>query len=440
MAGLLACAAALPGCAGGERQLTAFERSLQPALKTAVADAPELDVFYHGRDYRPLWITGDARPEAADALIRSLRQAGAHGLDPARYDPRGLETALAAARAGDRAAIARAELMLSRAFTTYIGDLRTPAEGARLNASHRALEENALELLTAAAAAPSLAGHLAEAEKMHPIYEGLRTALARPDLAPQRRTLLRANLERARVLPGESEEDRYVLVDVAAQRLWMYEGGAPVDSMAVAVGMPRHATPALSGLISHATVNPYWNLPPDLVRDRAQRVLREGPQAIRRERLELLDGWDDDAHVLQPAEVDWAAVAAGRKTLRMRQLPGGDNVMGRIKFMMPNPLGIYLHDTPDKTAFWMDDRRLSSGCVRVEDAPRLAEWLFDGAPPPLAGPIAEDRVDLPAPVPVYIVYLTAAPGETGIDYRRDIYRRDPALLASLRAEPQPERT
>jgi murein L,D-transpeptidase YcbB/YkuD len=84
----------------------------------------------------------------------------------------------------------------------------------------------------------------------------------------------------------------------------------------------------------------------------------------------------------------------GKLTLRMRQGPGGGNSMGKIKFMMPNKFGIYLHDTPDKTVFDVDQRWISNGCIRLQDAPRLATWLF-GAMPKGRDPDVEERVDLP---------------------------------------------
>jgi murein L,D-transpeptidase YcbB/YkuD len=116
----------------------------------------------------------------------------------------------------------------------------------------------------------------------------------------------------------------------------------------------------------------------------------------------------------------------------MRQLPGGDNVMGDVKFMLPNRLGIYLHDTPNKSSFELAERRLSSGCVRVEDAARLSRWLFDGRQIAPQGNAPEQRVDLPEPVPVYMTYLTAVPRiGGGVVFRKDHYKRDAALLARL---------
>jgi murein L,D-transpeptidase YcbB/YkuD len=88
--------------------------------------------------------------------------------------------------------------------------------------------------------------------------------------------------------------------------------------------------------------------------------------------MELLSDWSDGARVISAAQVNWKAVASGKTSLRMRQRPGGSNVMGAMKFMLPNRLGIYLHDFPDKSLFARSDRRISSGCVRLEDAPRLA--------------------------------------------------------------------
>jgi murein L,D-transpeptidase YcbB/YkuD len=111
--------------------------------------------------------------------------------------------------------------------------------------------------------------------------------------------------------------------------------------------------------------------------------------------------------------------------------------MGEVKFMMPNDLGIYLHDFPDKSLFAKADRHLSSGCVRLEDAHRLARWLYEGRAPRPQGAAAEQEVALPAPVPVYIVYLTAFPGPGGAALRRDVYGRDHGAGGPLLAPQDP---
>jgi len=143
--------------------------------------------------------------------------------------------------------------------------------------------------------------------------------------------------------------------------------------------------------------------------------------------------WSPGAPPLDPSTVDWQAVKDGTLDVRVRQGPGGGNSMGKIKFMMPNKFGIYLHDTPDKSVFAKDDRWISNGCIRLQEAPRLAAWLF-GAMPKGQNPDAEERVDLPEPVPVFVTYFTVEPTAAGIMFRADPYGRDPAVLARFFVE------
>ena len=269
---------------------------------------------------------------------------------------------------------------------------------------------------------------------MNPLYEALAKALVQYRAGggdPAGERVILANLERARSIPAEPAW-RYVIVDTAGANLWMIEDGEVVDTMKVVVGKPNMATPDMAGLIRYAVLNPYWNLPPDLARKRAKRVLKSGQGVIGAERLQILSDWSENPRVINPSQVNWRAVAAGTYSLRMRQLPGGDNVMGRVKFMLPNRLGIYLHDTPNKGNFELAERRLSSGCIRVEDSDRLSRWLFGGRTIAPTGSAPEQRVDLPEPVPVYVTYLTAVPRiGGGVLFRPDHYRRDIALIARL---------
>ena len=98
-------------------------------------------------------------------------------------------------------------------------------------------------------------------------------------------------------------------------------------------------------------------------------------------------------------------MATGKATVLVRQLPGPANSLGHFKFDLPHGDGIYLHDTPKKELFAQDERNLSHGCVRLEDAPRLARWLLGQDPPAASAP--EENVLLPHPVPITISYLDA---------------------------------
>ncbi|WP_165853471.1 L,D-transpeptidase family protein [Aurantiacibacter aquimixticola] len=235
--------------------------------------------------------------------------------------------------------------------------------------------------------------------------------------------ILDQNLARARDLP-DFLGHRYVFVDIATQHLSMMKDGEVEDTMRVVVGRSQTQTPIMAGLIRHAVLNPYWNVPVDLVRDRyASRVINGGRAYLNRTGFRILSGFGDDAVQLQPSEVDWDAVRSGELDLRLRQEPGVGNGMGSVKFMFPNDLGIFLHDTPSTHLFEDDERLFSAGCVRLERPEALGRWLMEGEMPE-AGDDPEQVVPLVAPVPIYITYFTAMPQGDRIEFREDIYGHD----------------
>ncbi len=237
--------------------------------------------------------------------------------------------------------------------------------------------------------------------------------------------VLMINMERARRLPAPGELKRHIIVDAGSARVLMYENGSLVDSMRAVVGSYKTQTPMMAAQIRYALVNPYWNVPPDLhVKMVAPAVLAHGPRYLTERKYEVFAPGD---RRLDPATVDWQAVKNGQLLLRIRRGPGPGNSMGDIKFMMPNDFGVYLHDTHDKSVFAKDDRWVSNGCVRVEDAQRLATWVF-GAMPKGGDPDVEERVDMAEPVPVFLTYLTASSTADGVVFRADPYQRDTSVL------------
>jgi murein L,D-transpeptidase YcbB/YkuD len=184
--------------------------------------------------------------------------------------------------------------------------------------------------------------------------------------------LIAANLERARALPPLKGR-RYILVNVAARELTYHQDGQADGTMRIIAGARTEPTPMMAGLITHLMFNPFWEIPQDMVRGSiAPKMLRLGAGEAKALRLQVLSDWGEAPVEVDPARIDWQSVADGGLELRVRQRPGGDNMMGRVKFMLPNELGIYLHDTPDKAAFGGPSRLLSAGCVRLEQAPQLA--------------------------------------------------------------------
>lgn len=237
------------------------------------------------------------------------------------------------------------------------------------------------------------------------------------------------NMERARRLPAPGELKRHIVVDTGSAMVLMYDNDKLVGSMRAAVGAKDTQTPMMAALIRYANVNPYWNIPTSLqIKLIAPRILEQGLKYLTDRRDEVFANENEDSALIDPATIDWQAVKDGKLTLRMRQGPGGGNSMGKIKFMMPNKFGIYLHDTPDKTVFNRDERWISNGCVRLQDASRLAAWLF-GSMPEGRNPDVEERVELREPVPVFVTYLTVEARADGVVFRADPYERDPAVLA-----------
>ena len=206
-------------------------------------------------------------------------------------------------------------------------------------------------------------------------------------------------------VPPVPTRGRAIIVDAASARLFMIENGAMVDSMRVIVGKPATATPTMRSTLFYATLNPYWNVPVDLAQTLiAPHVLNEGMSYLTDRGYEVVSEFSRDAEVLPAESVDWSAVAEGRLKVHVRQRPGPANSMGQMKFGFANSDGIFLHDTPKKELFAQDDRSLSNGCVRLEDAPRLARWLL-GRDPQASSTSPEQFVALPGPVPIVITYL-----------------------------------
>jgi len=376
-------------------------RDLRAQVERGDPSGRELARFYAGRGWQPLWLAGDGLAPAGEELLALVRTAEIDGLSRKALKLADLETAVrkAGQEPGSRN-LARAEALLSRGFVAYVRAMRS-AQGSGMSYQLGELAPtvpSAAAILETAAAAASLRDHVRSLGWMHPLYGALRTALAAADLAPAQQRQVRSNLERLRALPTEPAP-RYVLIDAAGARLWMYERGKPVDSMKVVVGKPDQQTPMVAGLITEAVLNPYWNVPVDLARSRiAPNVLGEGLRYLRQGGYQVLSDFTDQARLVDPGEVAWREVADGRREVRVRQLPGKSNFMGIVKFDFRNPDGVFLHDTPEKALLKAEVRTASAGCVRLEDAARLGRWLF-GRPLVARSRAAEQAVPLSEPVP-----------------------------------------
>jgi L,D-transpeptidase YcbB len=257
--------------------------------------------------------------------------------------------------------------------------------------------------------------------------------------AADRIAQIRVNLERMRWLPADLGQ-RHIRVNIADFRLEAWADGRIERVHQVIVGQLYRRTPSFSGTMTHVVLNPWWETPHSLaVRDKLPQF-RRSPQDVQRLGFEVLDrnGVRVDA-----AAIDWHAVPASGFPYRLRQRPGPQNALGRVKFMFPNSHNVYLHDTPGQALFGRVRRDFSSGCIRVEHALDLAEWVLENTPgwsrqriDAAASGASDVSVLLREIIPVHLLYLTAvADGAGGVRLIDDIYGRDPALIAALDRPP-----
>jgi len=422
--------APLPQAAQAQGRETAGQAS---AVQHEIEDrvGKDLRPFYAGRQFRPLWLNEYGRPSGAAAmLVHHLRTSQFDGLDPKglRFDR--VARLVDKARRGDQDDIAKAEVGLSTAFAAYVRAMRAVDRGAMIYESPALapVVPTARAALEGAAKADSLESYVAEMRWMHPLYAPMRDAMEDQQFSEIQRQQVWANLARIRAIPA-MPQGRHILVDAASAMLWMYEDGKVVDSMKVVVGKPELQTPIMAGFIRYAILNPYWQVPDDLVKNSiAANVLTQGTGYLRNGGYQVFADWTDDAPLIDAASVNWHAVREGRTLVHVRQLPGGSNFMGKVKFEFPNPQGIYLHDTPDKDLMNHEARQFSSGCVRMEDAAKMHRWLM-GKPLPARVRDPEQVEPLPEMVPIYITYLTAMPSGHSIAFHADPYGRDSTQLA-----------
>jgi len=246
------------------------------------------------------------------------------------------------------------------------------------------------------------------------------------------------NMERWRWMPDDLG-DRHILVNLAGFELDVVESGSVAMTMRIITGKPYRRTPVFSGLMTYMEFNPTWTVPPTIVKHDILPKLREDPGYLASRNMHVFLGWRDDSTELAATAIDWQAVDPKRVPYRFRQDAGPDNALGRVKFMLPNRFGIYLHDTPARELFSKTVRSFSSGCVRVEDPLGLAEYLAADLPgwdrkriDELVASAKTTVVKLAKPLPVHLTYSTVWLGEGGtIHFRDDIYARDDLLFQAL---------
>jgi L,D-transpeptidase YcbB len=265
---------------------------------------------------------------------------------------------------------------------------------------------------------PTLAGAVATFQAHHGIVVdsalGKETVESMNVPADYRLAQIAANLERYRWMPRHLG-DRYIFVNVPAFQLTAFDGGEKALQMKVIVGaeFEGRRTPVFADSMETVVFRPYWNIPPEIQAKEIEPKIAEDPSYMTKERLEYFKD--------------------GSRT-GIRQLPGGKNSLGLVKFLFPNSYNIYLHDTPEDALFDKDVRAFSHGCIRLEQPMELASWVLGwdmGKVQEYEGGKDNQSVRLPTKLPVYITYLTTYTRDGQLYFGNDLYGRDDKLVQEI---------
>jgi L,D-transpeptidase YcbB len=404
-----------------DRKQAAQPTEQQGALRRAVA------AYYASRGDAPVWLDHGQWTPQARVVFEQLRHASEDGLDLGAYRVFSLG-------AGPESSLALGDVALSQAVAAYAFQ----ASGGRIDPARISKMIGARPPVVPAALALDETGKAADAGKalqaynpQQPGYLALKAKLAELRARPARTARLAmngrgrsisdetsdaprgtrlenellTNMEFWRWLPRDLGADR-VVVNVPEFTARLYRNNEQVLSIRVITGKPGKPTPLFSNQIRFIVVNPSWNVPQSIIRNEMMSHLG----ALREQGYEI-------------------RYVGGR--LHIRQPPGERNALGQIKFLFPNDYSVYMHDTPTRRLFAASRRAFSHGCVRVDQPFKLAVDLLqpengwdEERIRKMIGP-HERWVTLPRPVPVHIVYFTAAVDDAGaIKQFDDIYGYD----------------
>jgi L,D-transpeptidase YcbB len=402
----------------------------------------QIDAFYSGRNYAPIWTTDGKANARANAAIAYLGHVDADGLNPADYPVPNF------ASISDPAALANAEIQLTASILAYahhaaVGRIHWSRVSPDIEFNEKAPE--AADVLAGIVSTNDVAAALDAYEPQTPGYKALADAVKRfqqerqlpatgtltaatvealngktPDHAND---IILANLERWRWMPHHLP-DTYVMVNLPDFTLRVMHNNQLVWTTRIVIGKPEMPTPIMTAEMKYITVNPTWNVPPSIVNHEYLPALAQDPTVLDRMGLKVSHNPDGSVHIWQP--------------------PGDKNALGRIRFNFPNKFLVYQHDTPDKYMFAYDKRAFSHGCMRVQNPPHYAEVLLSLIRP--NDGYSEDRIkkmiaeggetdiQFPTFLQVDLTYQTAFVDDEGkLQFRDDVYGRDKTLIALLKS-------
>ncbi len=253
---------------------------------------------------------------------------------------------------------------------------------------------------------------------------------------------LETNIVRLRTFSGDLGE-RFVMVNIPAAAVETVENDVVYSHHVAGVGKIDRQSPIMQAKATQINFNPFWTVPASLIKKDLIPKMQADPTYLTEEKIRV---FNKEGQEVSPQSINWNSLDA--TNYKYRQDTGADiNSLGFVRVNIPNPYGVYMHDTPSKGIFGDDFRFVSSGCVRVQDVRDYVAWLLKDTPGWSRDQIDEvirsgQRLDvtLAKPVNVYWVYITAWATPDGVvQFREDIYQRDGAgpgpMATAIPAQP-----
>jgi L,D-transpeptidase YcbB len=399
--------------------------------------------FYQVNRFQVTWLN-DSSASLLDSMITFIQAVRYHGLLPQDYHA---EEVIDLHGASGRLAMYRTDVLLTDAFLSLANDLKY----GRLNAVHSTINTDSLNLvaLNQALRNKAVRMSLRLQEPQYPQYQelisSLKTIIDEADSIARKALLagymydtssvqkkvqcIEVNLERWRMeLP--SLGSRYIWINIPSYQLQVLDRGKIALESRVIVGKPDTPTPTLSSAIECITFFPYWYVPRKITVEEFLPRIKKDSSFLSLNNFEVLDR---KGKVVDPDTLAWASYNKNNFPFALRQREGEDNSLGVIKFVFDNPHAVYLHDTNAKGLFRSKKRAFSHGCIRMEKAEELANYLV-----PVSGKIDKlldlkirQTVNLADPIPIYVRYLTCEFIKGTLNFYDDIYMKDRAIVSFL---------
>ena len=433
---------------------TILELKKNPLLARANFDyrADEVSALYRESNDGLLWLNNAQTEKNVGEVLAILSNAAAEGLNPEDYSLSVLKQKfplILLHQQDSPADLAAYDTAVTISLVRFLHDIHYGRVAPHsLNFSIKLRTQKTLnlpEIIKSAIASGTILQLVSSAEPKLSQYHQLRSALAtyrelainaqtsrdkKNKLAnlQQRINKISLAMERLRWLP-ELNSGKSIIVNIPAFQLWGVdnENKKSVNLKVVVGKAQKNQTPVLMAEMRYIEFMPYWNVPPSIFQKEIWPKLSVNPDYLASQNMEV--------------------VSLKNGKMRIRQRPGGKNALGRLKFIFPNPYGVYLHDTPSKSLFSRSRRDFSHGCVRVQNPEDLARFVLgmqDGwTPERIANSLNSSvhyQASLKVAIPVLFFYSTAFYEKNDVlAFYDDIYGYDALLFVALsKVEDVPE--